>query len=70
MPLRNPSSVSLPDGLLLIGGCDSYGSLRRDVYKITGTKEIKQVAPLPLVSHHLACIATPTFEEVYVLNEK
>jgi len=25
---------------------------------------------MPLVSHHLACICAPNFEEIYVLNEK
>ena len=70
IPLRALSSVSLPEGILLLGGYDSYGSLRRECYKIVGSKEIKTLAQMPFVSQHLACVSTPTFEEVYVLNEK
>jgi hypothetical protein len=50
IPLRGLSSVSLPEGILLLGGYDTAGVLRKECYKVVGTREIQSLAPTPFVS--------------------
>jgi hypothetical protein len=49
VPLRDFNAISLPEGVLVLGGIDYRGIYSQECFRIVGNKSVHRIASLPIL---------------------
>jgi hypothetical protein len=67
--IRGQSSISLPDGIYLIGGLTKEGSVSSSMYKFDpSVKTIEFISSMNCERSHFQVIVSPTCDFIYILG--